>query len=153
MGFDFIEATAHFRVNPGGGDGFDFAGTQLFEPPLDFLIPSALDFWADKIFDARHQSLGEFHALLGRESGRQFASLLFECNGHDRKMPESTALGKPVHFFNSAYSIESTSACKLASMMFSLTPTVPHSRLPSLEVMSTRVLAAVPVVPLMMRTL
>ncbi len=61
--------------------------------------------------------------------------------------------GSKNHFFNNAYSIESTSACKLASMMFSLTPTVPHSRLPSLDVMSTRVLAAVPVVPLMIRTL
>ena len=50
------------------------------------------------------------------------------------------------HFFNSAYSIESTKACKLASMMFSLTPTVPHSRLPSVEVMRTRVLAAVPAI-------
>ena len=39
----------------------------------------------------------------------------------------------------------STSACRLASMMFSLTPTVPHSRWPSLDWMSTRVFAAVPV--------
>ena len=47
----------------------------------------------------------------------------------------------------------SASACKLASMMFSLTPTVPHSRLPSVDVMSTRVLAAVPVLLSRMRTL
>ena len=35
----------------------------------------------------------------------------------------------------------STSAWRLASMMLSLTPTVPHSRLPSVDWMSTRVLA------------
>jgi hypothetical protein len=40
------------------------------------------------------------------------------------------------YFFNNAYSNESTSACKEASMMFSLTPTVPHSRLPSLDVIN-----------------
>ena len=47
----------------------------------------------------------------------------------------------------------STSAWRLASMMFSLTPTVPQSRLPSVDWMSTRVLAAVPVAVSRMRTL
>ena len=42
------------------------------------------------------------------------------------------------------HSILSTSACKLASMMFSLTPTVPHSRFPFVDWMSTRVFEAVP---------
>ena len=37
--------------------------------------------------------------------------------------------------------------------MFSLTPTVPHSSLPSLDSISTRVLAAVPVAVSRMRTL
>ncbi len=38
-------------------------------------------------------------------------------------------------------------------MMFSATPTVAHSLLSSLEVMSTRVTASVPWVPSSMRTL
>ncbi len=53
----------------------------------------------------------------------------------------------------SAHSRLSTSACRLASMMFSLTPIVPHSVTPSLDSISTRVVAAVPVVESMMRTL
>src|SRR4029077_20182519 len=57
------------------------------------------------------------------------------------------------HFFNKANSMLSTSACKLASMMFSLTPTRPHSRLPSVDSMRTRVRAAVPATPSRMRTL
>src|SRR5262249_10542709 len=44
----------------------------------------------------------------------------------------------------SLYSMESTRACQEASMMLSATPTVPHVSLPSPEVMSTRVRAAVP---------
>src|SRR5207302_10406008 len=53
----------------------------------------------------------------------------------------------------SLYSIESTSACQDASMMLSATPTVPHVSSPSPEVMSTRVLAAVPLDSSRMRTL
>jgi len=49
--------------------------------------------------------------------------------------------------------MESTSASSEAVMMFSLTPTVPHSRLPSVLWMSTRVLAPVPATPSRMRTL
>src|SRR3989442_2827333 len=52
----------------------------------------------------------------------------------------------------SLYSIESTSACQDASMMLSATPTVPHVSSPSPEVMSTRVLAAVPLDSSRMRT-
>src|SRR5262245_54670162 len=55
--------------------------------------------------------------------------------------------------FTKAYSRLSISACRLASMMLSFTPTVPHSALPSVVWMSTRVLAAVPVLESMMRTL
>lgn len=43
--------------------------------------------------------------------------------------------------------MESTSASSEAVMIFSLTPTVPHSRLPSVLWMSTRVLAPVPATP------
>src|SRR5882757_8572864 len=57
------------------------------------------------------------------------------------------------HHFIRAYSMLSASACSDAVMMFSLTPTVPHSCLASLVVISTRVLAAVPVVLSMIRTL
>ena len=53
----------------------------------------------------------------------------------------------------SLYSTESTSACQDASMMLQATPTVPHVSSPSAEVMSTRVLAAVPLVSSRMRTL
>jgi hypothetical protein len=52
-----------------------------------------------------------------------------------------------------AHSRLSTSACRLASMMFSLTPIVPHSWTPSVDWISTRVVAAVPLVESMMRTL
>src|SRR5438477_7750398 len=51
------------------------------------------------------------------------------------------------------YSMLSISACKLASIMFSLAPTVPHSSLPSVDSIRTRVLAAVPVAVSKMRTL
>jgi len=52
-----------------------------------------------------------------------------------------------------AHSRLSTSACRLASTMFSLTPMVPHSVTPSVDWISTRVVAAVPVVESMIRTL
>ncbi len=52
-----------------------------------------------------------------------------------------------------ACSMLSTNACSEAAMMLVLTPTVPHSRLPSVEVMRTRVRAAVPATPSRMRTL
>ena len=57
------------------------------------------------------------------------------------------------YFFNNRNSMLSSSACKLASMMFSFTPTVYQRSLPSVDSISTRVLAAVPVVLLRMRTL
>ena len=53
----------------------------------------------------------------------------------------------------SLYSIESTSACHEASMMFSATPTVPQVSSPSPDVMRTRVLAPVPIDSSRMRTL
>ena len=52
-----------------------------------------------------------------------------------------------------AYSSESTSASQEASMMFSETPIVPHSRSPSLDSSSTLVTAAVPWLSSRMRTL
>jgi len=55
--------------------------------------------------------------------------------------------------FTRAYSRLSTSACRLASTMLSCTPTVPHSVVPSLDSISTRVRAAVPLFESMMRTL
>ena len=58
-----------------------------------------------------------------------------------------------VYFFINLYSILSARACKLASMMLSLAPTVPQSSLPSVDSISTRVLAAVPVAESRMRTL
>ena len=139
MGFDFIEAAANCRMDTGGGNRFDLAGTQFLQPPFDFFIPRAFDLRADKIIHSGHQHLGEFHTLFRRELRSKFPGFFLQCYGHGATMPESKLVGKPVHFFNNAYSIESTNACKLASMMFSLTPTVPHSRLPSLDVMSTRV--------------
>ncbi len=65
---------------------------------------------------------------------------------------QRTLLGYAALLVN-AYSMLSTSACRLASIIFSLTPTVPHSHLPSPLVISTRVLAAVPVAESRMRTL
>ena len=59
----------------------------------------------------------------------------------------------PAGLLISAHSRLSTSACKLASTMFSLTPMVPHSLTPSLDWISTRVVAAVPVDESMIRTL
>ena len=52
-----------------------------------------------------------------------------------------------------AYSRESTRASQEASMMFSETPIVPHSRLPSAESSRTRVTAPVPWASSRMRTL
>ncbi len=58
------------------------------------------------------------------------------------------------YFFRiSAYSMLSVSAWRLASMMFPSQPTVPHSSLPSVDSMSTRVFAPVPVSVSRMRTL
>ena len=54
---------------------------------------------------------------------------------------------------NSLYSTASTSAIQLASMMFSLTPTVLQKSEPSSLSMTTRTRAAVPSVELMTRTL
>src|SRR5437773_788085 len=53
----------------------------------------------------------------------------------------------------SLYSTESTRASQEASMMLSATPTVPHVSCASPEVISTRVLAAVPFDSSRMRTL
>jgi len=50
------------------------------------------------------------------------------------------------------YSTLSTSASHDASMMFGETPTVPHVLVPSLDSMTTRVLAAVASVGSRMRT-
>lgn len=58
-----------------------------------------------------------------------------------------------IHLSISRYSMLSTSACKLASMMLLLAPTVPHSALPSPDSISTRVLEAVPVAESRIRTL
>ena len=52
-----------------------------------------------------------------------------------------------------AYSSESTSASQEASMMFSETPIVPHSRPPSAESSRTRVTAPVPWASSRIRTL
>lgn len=57
------------------------------------------------------------------------------------------------HCFKRANSMLSTNAWSDAVIMFSLTPTVPHSRFPSLLVINTRVFAAVPEPLSMMRTL
>src|SRR5258707_507015 len=57
------------------------------------------------------------------------------------------------HRFIKAYSMLSARACSDAVMMFSLTPTVPHSCFASLVVINTRVFAAVPVALSMIRTL
>ena len=66
---------------------------------------------------------------------------------------EDDEVHAPAVLLISAHSRLSTSACRLASTMFSLTPMVPHSVTPSLDWISTRVVAAVPVVESMMRTL
>src|SRR5262245_19563028 len=58
-----------------------------------------------------------------------------------------------LRLFRRANSRLSTIACRLASTMLSLTPTVPHSDSPSLDSMRTRVRAAVPLPESMMRTL
>ena len=49
-----------------------------------------------------------------------------------------------IRLLSNPYSRLSTSACRLASMMFSLTPIVVQVDVPSLDSMSTRVRAAVP---------
>src|SRR5438552_2906684 len=56
------------------------------------------------------------------------------------------------YFFNNPYSILSTNAPRLASIILSLTPTVPHSSLPFVDSINTRVLAPVPLPESRMRT-
>ena len=60
--------------------------------------------------------------------------------------PHGTGTAAATPGLTRAYSRLSTSACRLASTMLSLTPTVPHSAVPSLDSISTRVRAAVPLV-------
>ena len=64
---------------------------------------------------------------------------------------ERDLLARRAHW--NAYSSESTSASQEASMMFSETPIVPHSRSPSAESSRTRVTAPVPWASSRMRTL
>ncbi len=70
----------------------------------------------------------------------------------DLRPRELDRLGCSVAHWN-AYSSESTSASQEASMMFSETPIVPHSRAPSAESSRTRVTAPVPWASSRMRTL
>jgi|GEM_PF-888882 hypothetical protein len=49
----------------------------------------------------------------------------------DGRALANTGSGPERYFLRRAYSMESTRASSEAVMMFSLTPTVPHSRLPS----------------------
>src|SRR5438105_3136762 len=58
-----------------------------------------------------------------------------------------------VHFFVRRYSKLSERAWTLASMILSCTPTVPHSSLPSVDSIRTRVRAPVPAVESRIRTL
>lgn len=75
--------------------------------------------------------------------------------GHARRVRRSVETDQTRRFSSrrSLYSIESTSACHDASMMFSATPTVPHVSSPSPDVISTRVCAAVPFDSSRIRTL
>src|SRR5918998_3504078 len=66
---------------------------------------------------------------------------------------EATALRHLFFVACTPYSRPSTRACQEASMMFSETPTAPHIRLPSVESMRTRVVAAVARCSSRMRTL
>ena len=86
-------------------------------------------------------------AMLAAGRGRNIAALVPAEVGTLRQQRPTC------HFRVREYSMLSVSAWRLASMMFSLTPTVPHSFLPSLDWMRTRVLAAVPVLDSRMRTL
>src|SRR5438093_2876893 len=96
--------------------------------------PKLIPFVLDRL---RFVGFGNFrHATI-----QEMISISPKC----RKWSSST------YFLVSAYSMLSISACKLASTIFSLTPTVPHSSLPLLDSIRTRVLAAVPVVESRMR--
>jgi len=68
------------------------------------------------------------------------------------RMPTTQAAGAPSSL-NSLNSNASTSASQLASMMFSLTPTVLHTSCSSALSITTRTRAAVPSAELMTRTL
>lgn len=113
-------------------------GTQPTHPPRKFDITGA---WFDcPTQKGRH-----------RPSDRDYQTEL--SHRWTRESAAQPILEGPLHFFNKAYSMLSTSACRDAVMMFSLTPTVPQSRLPSVDWISTRVFAAVPATPSRMRTL
>jgi|GEM_PF-4300890 len=71
----------------------------------------------------------------------------------DYPMHPTSYLDAPCRQPKSANSMLSTRALRLASTMFSWTPTVPHSLSPSVEVIRTRVFAALPPTPPRIRTL
>jgi hypothetical protein len=101
-------------------------------------LPGYLRWWhevylaVEKIAPAARDGLGETHRLLTRG-----------------KLPYRDCSGT----LNPYSSKLSTNARQLASMMLSETPTVPQVSRPFVETINTRVRAAVPRVPSMMRTL
>src|SRR6266849_390630 len=93
--------------------------------------------------DRRGQRLGSGGRMLYFEPRQQ---RMQEADGGQRTSQTSSSL-------NSLYSIASTNASQLASMMFSLTPTVPKTASRSRHSMTTRTLAAVSARALTTRTL
>ena len=88
-----------------------------------------------------------------KELVREFKAEIRKRTGHSFPDDPVEHAGGTGYFRPSLYSKLSTSASQLAWMMLSLAPTVPHVSWPSVLVMWTRVPAAVPSCPLMMRTL
>ncbi len=86
-----------------------------------------------------------------RESG---AECIVSCASLSALCSLPSAVSQLFFFaLKSLYSILSTSACQLASITFSDTPTVPHLFFPSPDSISTRTRAAVPSAAVKTRTL
>ena len=136
-----------------GGDTFDFARLVFVETAINLPSPRQVYFLLVLLRDTGVKQVGQINTLMGLEFRRQRLGFLFQGISHRNSLPDSWCRRKRAYLRISAYSMLSTNACKLASMMLSCTPTVPHSSLPSVDSIKTRVRAPVPAVVLRMRTL
>ena len=163
LGVDVAEDRPHALVEQavGGGDEAEGAGQDLVaRPPAqrpDAEVErggAARD--GDRVLDAQPLGEGPLEALAHRAqrepAGAQDLERQLLLALADLRPGQRYLLGA-AHRGWKAYSSESTRASQEASMMFSETPIVPHSRSPSEESRRTRVTASVPWVSSRIRTL
>ena len=144
----------------GGGDEAEGAGQNLVaRPPAEGTHAEVQGGGAagdrDRVLDPEPGRQLALEALAGRAqrepAGAQHLQHQLLLAGAEIGLGQRNLLDAVPHW--KAYSSESTSASQEASMMFSETPIVPHSRSPSAESRRTRVTAPVPWSSSRMRTL